>query len=211
MSKRKHPYPPLLNRRAASRNAKIKITVICEGKVTEPEYLLSLAQHCGALLEIMLIVERGAGVPITVVRKAIELKSQLRTGNSFEENDKIWVAFDRDEHPNILRALNEAEAAGVFVAYSNPCFELWLVLHYRDHDAPATRREIQRALRNLMPGYDPNRSKQVMFDQICDAVEQAENRAETLERRRQAERSPRGNPSTTVFKLTREIRRHGKK
>jgi len=211
MSRRKNRSPPRLERRSASRSPKILISIICEGKVTEPEYFLSMARHCGALIEVNLIVERGAGVPTSVVNKAIELKSFHQGSDSFEERDQIWAVFDRDEHPNISQAIARAEAAGVSVAYSNPCFELWLVLHYQDHDAPVGRREIQRTLRRLMPGYDPNQSKKAMFDQIRDLIASAEQRAERMEGRRETERNRRGNPSTTVYKLTSEIRKHGRK
>ena len=102
MGKRGSPYPPNLKRRRAYRSPKVRITVICEGKVTEPDYFLSLAQHCGALIDVQLIVERGAGVPKSIVDKAIALVPRNRARNSFEEKDQIWVVFDRDEHPNIF-------------------------------------------------------------------------------------------------------------
>jgi len=130
--------------------------------------------------------------------------------DDFGRNDQVWAVFDRDEHPEVARAINEATAAGISVGYSNPCFELWLVLHYRDHDAPVRRDQIQRVLRSLMPGYNPRGSKEITFAEICDAVEAAETRAEAMDVRRVRERNLRGNPSSTVYKLTREIRKHGK-
>jgi hypothetical protein len=131
--------------------------------------------------------------------------------DSFQEKDQIWAVFDRDTHPKVAETIKRADAAGILVAYSNPCFELWLVLHYRNHDAPESHRNMQKILRGLMPGYNPNGSKKVAFDQICNSVELAESRAEALEKRRRTERNSAGNPSTTVYKLTREIRKHGKK
>jgi RloB-like protein len=34
------------------------------------------------------------------------------------------------------KLIDEAFASGVQVAFSHPCFELWLLLHFRDHGAP---------------------------------------------------------------------------
>jgi RloB-like protein len=196
-----------LRRRPAFRNPKVKITAVCEGKLTEPQYIHAMARHCGALVAIELVVEKGAGVPLSVVDRAIEIW-RSRSKDSFERNDQVWVVFDRDEHPKFIEAIAKAESVGISVAYSNPCFELWLVLHYQDHDRPVGRDDIQKTLRTLMPGYDPNRSKQALFHEICDASERAEARAELMERRRDEERNAKGNPSTSVFKLTREIRKH---
>ena len=36
-----------------------------------------------------------------------------------------------------------AEANGIFVAVSSPCFELWLVLHYRDQTADISCRSLK--------------------------------------------------------------------
>jgi hypothetical protein len=168
-----------------------------------------MARYYRALID--LVFERGAGVPLSVVKKAVALAHRpIATDESFYVNDQVWAVFDRNDHPNFAQAVNKAEAAGISVAYSNPCFELWVVLHYQDHDRPVRRDEIQKVLRELMRGYDPDRSKHLAFDDICGAVERAEKRAETLERRRAEERNPRGNPSTSVFRLSQEIRKYGR-
>ena len=57
-----------------------------------------------------------------------------------------------------------------------------------------------------MTGYDPDRTKQVNFEEIRQHIEKAERRAELQEQRRNDEQSPRENPCTNVFKLTRSIR-----
>lgn len=207
MGKLRRRNPPRLYRRSATRNPKTKIFLVCEGKLTEPEYFGALARHCRALIGVELILEGGVGVPLSVLRRARELLQRPR--DEFGLNDEVWAVFDRDEHPGVAQAINEATTAGISVAYSNPCFELWLVLHYRDNDGPVRRDQIQRTLRDLMPGYDPNGAKRVKFAEICETVERAEHRAETMERRRIEERNLHGNPSTTVFRLTQQIRRHG--
>ena len=133
MSRRGRRGPPTLRRRGPSRDPKIKITVVCEGKLTEPGYIYAFARDCGALVAIDLALETGAGVPLSVVQKAITLKPKThRIADGFDERDEFWAVFDRDEHPNFSDALHRAKAAGVHVAYSNPCFELWVVLHFQD-------------------------------------------------------------------------------
>lgn len=195
-----------LGLRPARREPKVQITVVCEGKLTEPQYIQALATHHGTLV----IIEKVAGVPMLVVLKAMACKPKKRHNNidSFAKNDQVWAVFDRDEHPQFDDAIDKAEAAGVRVCYSNPCFELWLVLHFKNWDAPAHRSEIQDALTQLMPAYD-RKNKICDFTAMKDFVLQAEARGEGLVRNREKERSPRGNPSTTFYKSTEQIRLNG--
>ena len=92
------------------------------------------------------------------------------------------------------------------VARSNPCFELWLILHERDHDRPDHRHAIQDLLAALRPEYDADRAKTPDCNDLVTRVEEAEQRAETQLQRREQEDALYGNPSTTVGRLTRAIR-----
>lgn len=64
---------------------------------------------------------------------------------------------------------------------------------------------MQSILGDLRPEYK-DRGKTPDCDDLISRVEAAERRAEELLRRRQKEGNPYGNPSTTVGRLTREIR-----
>ncbi|XVU27235.1 RloB family protein [Actinoplanes sp. CA-054009] len=61
------------------------------------------------------------GAPIEVVRDA----SRRKVANDF---DHAWAVCDVDEF-DTERAAVEARRKGVGLAWSNPCFELWLILH----------------------------------------------------------------------------------
>ena len=61
-----------LRRRAPTRQPKRRILVVCEGRKTEPEYFKAL---CNDVRNLLVHVEvRHAGVPLTVVERAIELR-----------------------------------------------------------------------------------------------------------------------------------------
>ena len=49
-----------------------------------------------------------------------------------EDGDSIWCVFDRDDNSNevLLRAKQSAQKEGYHLAYSNPSFELWFLLHF---------------------------------------------------------------------------------
>jgi hypothetical protein len=201
-----------LKRRPPVREPKRKLIVVCEGKVTEPEYLTALARDCRALIALDLSIERGAGTPMSLVERAAALSPRKRRkrAESFEKRDEIWVMFDRDEHPYFIDAINRAQSVGVGVAYSNPCFELWLALHFESWDRPMSRHAMQDHIRKRFPQYDRTKAKTIPFKYFAEFVEQAEARAVTLCSNRNNEGDTCGNPSTTVYCLTRRIREFGK-
>lgn len=191
---------PNLKRPGPRREPKRRFILFCEGAKTEPAYFEAIKRARSSTLIAVEIVP-AVGVPMTIAERAAEEAQTHRhrrgRRDSFEEGDQIWAVFDRDAHPHFEKAVMLCEQHGVKVARSDPCFELWLILHERDYDRPCDRHEAQRKF-ECRPEYD--------FDALVRRVEEAESRAEAQLRRREAEGAPCGNPSTTVFRLTRAIR-----
>ena len=100
----------------------------------------------------------------------------------------------------------KCEEQNVGVGRSNPCFELWLILHEQDYDKPNDRHAMQKALAKLRQEYDQDGSKKPDCDDLVKRVEEAERRAERGLRNRETGGDPYGNPSTTVGRLTRAVR-----
>ncbi|WP_081762781.1 RloB family protein [Xanthobacter sp. 126] len=199
-----------LKRRAASRKPKIKFIIYSEGKNTEPGYFLALKKNfLGTLVDLEII--EAAGTPATIAEKArLRAKAFSRIKNrqsSFEENDEIWAVFDRDEHPFIDQALQICYESKVNVAFSDPCFELWLILHHRNFDRPDDRHQVQSELAKICTDYDSRRHKTTDCDKLMPYLIDAENRASTQLSRREEEGDPPRRPFTTVFKLTRNMRK----
>ena len=157
------------------------------------------------------------GVPYTIAEKAVERVRTLgldrrsrRKKESFEESDQVWAVFDRDEHPHFDEAVTHCEQNGVYVGRSNPCFELWLILHEKDYDRAESRHEMQKILASLRPEYDRDSAKTPDCDEMIDRVEDAEERSKRQLENREQGGNPYGNPSTTVGRLTRAIREAAK-
>jgi RloB-like protein len=199
-----------LRRREQLRAPKRKFVIFCEGANTEPRYFDALRrQFKGAIIDIEIV--RGAGVPATIAASAsAELSAIRQTGRrsrqSFDKNDQVWAVFDEDAHPGVPQALQRCRTAGVGIAYSNPCFELWLILHREPFDRPDDRHQVQRHLETLCPEYDRNAGKSPDCATLVEAVEEAEALADAQQARRIAEGAPFGAPSTTVQDLTRALR-----
>ena len=129
-------------RRPPTQEQRRVVRVLTEGKVTERDYLKRWARrNRGVHLD-----PSDAGMtPKALVRQAREyVRRQPRSKNADREFDEIWCVFDTDEHPNLSEAMEDARQSGIEVAVSNPCFELWLVLHKREQTAHIHRHDVQR-------------------------------------------------------------------
>lgn len=191
-----------LDRPVARKLPKKTIVIYCEGELTEPDYFTAMKQ---AFKNSMVEIVAGVGVPLTIARKAAkEVKARKR--QPFAEKDEVWAVFDHDEHPKVSEAIDICRRGAVCVAYSNPCFELWLILHFKDYDSSVDRHKVQDYFASVCSGYDRAKSKTANFENWIDKVTEAEERAERQAQNREAERMPLGPPYTSVYKLTRSIR-----
>jgi hypothetical protein len=151
---------------------------------------------------------------MTIAKVATQRMAEIRKSkgrDSFAANDRVWAVFDRDEHPHHAEAVETCVRAGVEVARSNPCFEVWLILHYCDYGKPDGRHVAQKAFADLHASYDPRKGKGVSASEFISEVEKAEARAEAQLLARENEGQPYGAPSTTVGHLTASIREQAKK
>ena len=201
-----------LRRSKPSREPRQRFILFCEGLQTEVEYFKAIRRVYSSTL-ISVETHGGQGVPYTIAEKAVQQARALgltrhsrRRRDSYEERDQVWAVFDRDAHPHFNEAVTYCESNNVGVGRSNPCIELWLILHERDFDRYEDRHAMQKILAELRPEYDPDGAKTPDCDDLVKRVDAAERRSETQLRRRVEEDNPYGNPSTTVGRLTREIR-----
>ncbi|MGN9914353.1 RloB family protein [Phytohabitans sp. LJ34] len=121
----------------AVRGPRKTVLVFCEGRRSEPEYLEALKREPEVrdIAAVDLRIERSTSgsVPLALVRMAVDARE--RADREEGEIDEIWCVFDvewPDNHPNLSEAVALADRYGIRVAISNPCFELWLILHFRD-------------------------------------------------------------------------------
>lgn len=212
MARSFRPVAKLERSSQGNRLPKPKIVIVCEGKKTEPTYFEDFKKsHSNGLVEVESI--GGCGVPISVVERAIEERKQLqakarKSRDSFDLFFEVWAVFDRDEHPvgQVPRALELAASNAIKIAYSNPCFEVWGLMHYKCCARPGHHHDTQSELKSLLKDYchdtNPIFSLQILSPMYFDAVR---NASRALAQREQ-EGHPSGDPSTTVHLLTERIR-----
>jgi hypothetical protein len=195
-----------IRRPGPKRDPKKRFLVVCEGSLTEPAYFKAF-QHEVRNRLVHVEIAREHGVPKTVVESADRLCNEAKEESRRQHDDnllydEVWGVFDIDSHPNIECARELAEAKSIRLAISNPCFELWAVLHFQDQRSEIQRKPLRRALQKLMPDYD----KELDFAKMHPGYETAVKRAEDLDREAANHQEPGRNPTTGVARLTEAIR-----
>lgn len=206
MSSSRHFNP--LRRQVESKVPKPKIVIYSEGEKTERDYFHAMKRSFHSMVVDIEIIE-GAGVPLTIARtaaRAAQLARSQDRSQSYAKRDEFWAVFDRDEHPNIQEAISCCRNANVGVAFSEPCFELWLILHFQDYDRSDDRYNVQKHLETLCSDYNRAKHKTTDCNKLMELVVKAESRAEIQHHRRMKEGDPLRRPYTTVYELTRRIR-----
>ena len=188
-----------LSRRAGVRSPKKTVYVFCEGEKTEQDYLRALRRSDRVVGNVHIQVDPAAAAPKDLVMRAIK-KIQDR------EVDECWCIFDveaPDAHPNIESIVRTAEKHGVRIAVSNPCFELWLVLHHHDVTRYVTTKEIVRQSKEI----DGRDSKGIDGSLYMKNLDQAGQRADKLRQRHlhDGTRFPHDNPSSRMVDFVRAV------
>lgn len=204
-SRRNRDRPPA--RRPPSRPPRRRLLVVCEGTRTEPEYIRGFERHVRNAA-VVIEIPREQGDPRRVVEIAKSKKAQAdadarKNKDDFLRFDEVWCVFDRDEWSRFSDACAMARDNGFELAVSNPCVELWLLLHLRDSPGPQDRHHVQDMLGELLPGYD----KGVDFSKMVGGIAAATDRARRLDADAETAGEPHRNPTTGFYRLTDSIGR----
>lgn len=199
-----------IGRRGPTRPPRRRILIVCEGQETERRYFEAF-QHEVRNPLVHVQVARETGVPKTVVEVAIRLRAEAEHEAKLQHDqnllwDEVWGVFDVDDHPNLARAIELGETHGIELAVSNPCFELWALLHFQDQRSHIERTKLRVLLKRHLPGYD----KILDFARVHRGYGEALARAAGLATEAERVGAPGRNPTTGVPRLTESIRREGR-
>ena len=122
-------------RREAFRDARL-IVIASEGKDTERIYFKALAKEYTNLRVHVHILERSENEqnnssPEHVLKQLNDYKSKY----DLEADDELWLVVDKDRWTEAMLshvATECSQEVAMHMALSNPCFELWLLLHMED-------------------------------------------------------------------------------
>ena len=122
-------------RREAFRDARL-IVVASEGRDTERIYFRALAkEYSNPRVHVHILErsedERNSSSPEHVLKQLYNYKSQYE----LEADDELWLVVDKDRWTDAMLSRVATECTqdvSMHMALSNPCFELWLLLHLED-------------------------------------------------------------------------------
>jgi hypothetical protein len=107
----------------------IFIHIVCEGAATEPNYLNGYLRSKGYKKPNPAYKPKDNS-PLGIAKAAKEHYKQALEAKIPKKNIFIWAVFDRDEHSGIREAIEILLNTPIQVAFSNVCFEFWILLHF---------------------------------------------------------------------------------
>jgi len=131
--------------------------------------------------------------------------SQAKKDYNFKSTDEFWLIIDRDDWETIhlldISALVEdcKKEKNFFMAMSNPCFEIWLILHltplstfsedeqraiFENKKISANKNHIDEVLANCIKngrGYNKTPDPRLFLPKVYDAIVNAKRIASTEE------------------------------
>jgi hypothetical protein len=195
-----------LRRRAGGLEQRERFLVYVEGEVSESLYLNGVRRELGRSGPN---IEIGGthGEPLGLIRAAIDHRERERQdGNPFTQ---VWCVFDVESptpHGALDQALTLAGRNKITCGISNPCFELWLMLHFQDQRGWLTTEEACDRLARLGCGYNKH-GKAFNYELCMSGRQTAAERADALGARYDDTVPPRGrNPWTDVQRLFQALR-----
>lgn len=181
-----------LERKQNKRAPYDRILIVCEGSKTEPNYFKEIkSQYRLHPANVQIHPSKGTS-PLQVVEYAEKIFKEGDLGNRITKRafDQIYAVFDRDEHQTYLDALTKADSLcreiknddnkliPFYAIPSNPCFEFWLLLHFKDVKALFHRNEVMKKLKIHYPDYKKN--AQGVWEHTKNNLDLASERATKL-------------------------------
>lgn len=144
-------------RNRVTRRQKPLILIIAEGRnVTESQYFKSFQdQHANYNIKVLIPghITDPVGMKKTILRYWDNYEMDAEMG------DAAFIVLDldcNDEKGKLIRRLARENGNAQFVV-SNPCFEVWFLLHFKySTHSYLSSPEVVRDLRSYIPGYEKN-------------------------------------------------------
>ncbi len=181
MAKRR-PKPRYSPRKTDIRQPYDRVLIVCEGKKTEINYFNELIKDLKLSTVNIQILDIKQTTPDSLLREAKELcQKSKKEGNPY---DRVYCVFDKDKHPKYQETkgtINQIKKPkGVYhYAFSEPCFEFWLLLHFIKTDKPFVNFDGLRKDGNFRKYFPNYKKSEIIFNdlkgKIPTACENAKN------------------------------------
>ncbi|MFM7599936.1 MAG: RloB family protein [Pseudanabaena sp.] len=164
----------LLDRKHDRRSAKLFV-IATERKDTEKQYFEMFGSR-KVKVEILATGDDNKSAPEYVLERLDKFKDLY----DFDEEDEFWLVLDVDrwiKKDQLIAVCRQAKQKGYQLAISNPCFEIWLCLHFGDlHPENKTCKHFGARLKAILGGYNKsNLDVAVYKPNVIDAIARSQS------------------------------------
>jgi RloB-like protein len=116
----------------------------------------------------VLETDEGKSAPEHVLARIRDYMTEYEIG----AGDQFWLVLDCDHWvtsghvKNLVRVMRECRQKGIRIALSQPCFELWLLLHFAEFptEKTLTRALVEKRIRGAVGAYDKTKVYKLPLD-----------------------------------------------
>lgn len=165
-------------RRSKGKSIRPTFFVFCEGE-SEEAYVKFLRSKYRLPIEVCPSV-----VGLSITQESI---TRFKKGKPTDAKDRDYLMYDLDRD-DVLKRLQRIKGATIIA--SNPCLELWYLLHYVDQKSEITSAQCLSVLKRHLPRYKKGAICSALQATLSTKNEVAVTRAELL--------PSRANPSSDI-------------
>lgn len=186
--------------RPDKRSAQVFV-IACEGEKNEAAYFIHITQGVRRVRVVPLPTGKdGKSSPAHLVERLNQTVGQY-------SDSRAWLVLDEDHHfrashrAGTQRALDEARRRGYQIAVSNPCIELWFLLHLEEVESECDEGFCTKRLKEIISGYSHSHYNP---EELRVGISEAIERARSLDDAPERQNPP--NPGSHVYRLMDALR-----
>lgn len=149
-----------------------RVLIVCEGSKTEINYFDELIKDLKLSTVNIEILDIKQTTPDSILDEAEKLyENSEGQGNPF---DRVYCVFDKNGHSKYQETKNTIDQRKkpkvFYYAFSEPCFEFWLLLHFIKTDRPFANFDELRKYKYFkkhFPNYEKSKN---IFDDLKDKI-----------------------------------------
>ncbi|MCL2860488.1 MAG: RloB family protein [Oscillospiraceae bacterium] len=196
------------NRTNKANRTKNIYLIVCEGiNKTEKLYFNNFKKRTN---EFILKIENS---------EATDPKSMLETTKYFmkkydvdvSEGDRAFCVLDFDANLDKIKLIEELskEYTNINIIPSNPCFEVWYMLHFKESIGISTSKNIERELKKYINNYEKSKDVYKFIPELQGNILLACQRAENINKKyiqnSISKYSDRANPYTEIQEIVKVL------
>ncbi|OKP69291.1 hypothetical protein A3842_26195 [Paenibacillus sp. P3E] len=192
-------------RRVGTREPNKRIYILCEGQTEEAYFNNFKSRRVNIDVKVAKAKQTD---PISLLAEANRIinDKQLDVKSGVDE---IWCIVDLDvavDNDYVVQLLSRAKKHCTNIVYSNPCFEVWFLLHYERLNTNISIKKLIKKLEKYIPNY---KKGECIFTYIGDQTDNAILNAERLEKINAEKikilQYKECDPHTEVYKLVKKL------